>query len=76
MSEASFESMRIGLIAVMVLLRIATMPIFLQSFLNVAQDNLIDGKKEAGRILNKDLKLKVQGVPQSENILHLLEILL
>lgn len=60
MSDASFESLRLALIAVMVVLRIAMMPFFLQSFLNVAQDKLIEQKKEAGRIINTDLQKKVR----------------
>lgn len=59
MSDAAFESLRMILIGIMVVLRIAIMPVFLQSFLNVAQEKLIDQKKEAGRILNTDLQKKV-----------------
>lgn len=59
MSEEAFESLRIILVVIMVVLRIAVMPFFLQSFLNVAQDKLIEQRKDAGRILNTDLQKKV-----------------
>ncbi|CAL8141750.1 unnamed protein product [Orchesella dallaii] len=62
MSEAAFESLRLMLVVCMVVLRIAVMPFFLQSFLNVAQEKLIDQRKEAGRILNTDLQKKVAGI--------------
>jgi hypothetical protein len=59
MSEALFESLRLGSVVVMVLLRIILMPFFLQSFLNIAQDKVSELQKEAGRILNTDLQKKV-----------------
>jgi len=59
MSEATFESVRLGSVAIMVLLRIILMPFFLQSFLNIAQDKVTELQKEAGRILNTDLQKKV-----------------
>lgn len=62
MSDETFESLRMILVAVMVVLRLAVMPYFLQSFLNVAQDKLIEQREEAGRILNTDLQKKVSDI--------------
>lgn len=59
MTAARFESMRLIVIVVAVLLRIVLMPIYLQSYLNLAIQRLEVQKKEAGRITNIDLQKKV-----------------
>jgi len=51
--------MRLIIIVVAVLLRIVLMPIYLQSYLNLAIQRLEVQKKEAGRITNIDLQKKV-----------------
>lgn len=59
MTAASFDSMRLIIIVVAVLLKIVLMPIYLQSYLNLAIQRLEIQKKEAGRITNVDLQKKV-----------------
>lgn len=59
MSPAAFESMRLLAVVVTVLLKIALMPIYLQSYLNLAEQKLEVQKKEAGRITNVDFQKKV-----------------
>lgn len=59
MTAATFESMRLIIIVVAVLLKIVLMPIYLQSYLNLALQRLEVQKKEAGRITNVDLQKKV-----------------
>lgn len=60
MTAASFESMRLIIIVVAVLLKLVLMPIYLQSYLNLAIQRLEIQKKEAGRITNVDLQKKVR----------------
>ena len=62
MTEATFDTMRLYLIVLFVILRIILMPSLLQMFLNVAQDKLTEQKKEAGRVLNTDLQKRVWSV--------------
>lgn len=59
MTAASFDSMRLIIIVIAVLLKIVLMPIYLQSYLNLAIQRLEIQKKEAGRITNVDLQKKV-----------------
>jgi hypothetical protein len=59
MTTATFESMRLIIIIIAVLLKIALMPTYLQSYLNLALQRLETQKKEAGRITNVDLQKKV-----------------
>lgn len=59
MTSTMFESMRLVAIVVAVLLKIVLMPIYLQSYLNLAMQRLEIQKKEAGRITNVDLQKKV-----------------
>ncbi|KMQ87257.1 putative transmembrane protein 161b [Lasius niger] len=62
MTAASFESMRLIIIVVAVLLKLVLMPIYLQSYLNLAIQRLEIQKKEAGRITNVDLQKKIAAV--------------
>lgn len=62
MTAARFESMRLIIIIAAVLLRIILMPIYLQSYLNLAIQRLEVQKKEAGRITNIDLQKKIAAV--------------
>ena len=74
MSDAAFDSMRIILIALLVLSRICLMPFFIQSFLNLAQDRLLDQRKQSGRILNTDLQKQVsKGENVSEKLVECYE---
>ena len=58
MTTSTFESMRLIAIIVAVLLKFLLMPIYLQSYLNLAMQRLENQKKEAGRITNIDLQKK------------------
>lgn len=60
MDSATFDSLRLYLVVSLVMLRISCMPFFLQSFLNVAQDRLLDQRNKSGRILNTDLQKQVK----------------
>lgn len=51
--------MRLIAIIVAVLLKFVLMPMYLQSYLNLATQRLENQKKEAGRITNVDLQKKV-----------------
>ncbi|OAD53283.1 hypothetical protein WN48_10592, partial [Eufriesea mexicana] len=62
MTTSSFESMRLIAIIVAVLLKFLLMPMYLQSYLNLATQRLENQKKEAGRITNVDLQKKIAGV--------------
>lgn len=59
LTESAFDTLRLILIAITVILRMALMPIYLQAYLNMAYNRLEDQKKEAGRITNVDLQKKV-----------------
>ncbi|XP_011861929.1 PREDICTED: transmembrane protein 161B isoform X3 [Vollenhovia emeryi] len=58
LTVARFESLRLIIIVVAGLLKIVLMPIYLQSYLNLAIQKLEIQKKEAGRITNVDLQKK------------------
>ena len=60
MTTAAFDSMRLIAIIVVVLLKLALMPVYLQSYLNLANQRLDVQKKEAGRISNIELQKKVR----------------
>ncbi|XP_053976884.1 transmembrane protein 161B [Hylaeus anthracinus] len=62
MTSPSFESMRLIAIVVAVLLKLILMPMYLQSYLNLAVQRLENQKKEAGRIKNVDLQKKIAAV--------------
>jgi hypothetical protein len=59
MAEHAFETMRLILIVVAVLLRLALMPTYLQAYLNMAYHRIEEQKREAGRITNTELQKKV-----------------
>lgn len=59
MTSATFESMRLVAILFAILLKFLLMPIYLQSYLNLANQRLEVQKKEAGRISNVDFQKKV-----------------
>jgi len=59
MTAARFESFRLIIIVIASLLKIVLMPVYLQSYLNLAIQRLEIQKKEAGRITNIDLQKKV-----------------
>lgn len=56
MTPQMFESMRLIIIIIAVLLRMVLMPIYLQAYLNLAYDRIEEQKKEAGRITNAEYK--------------------
>ena len=59
MTPQAFDILRIILVIVTTVLRIALMPAQLQAYLDMAQRRLDEQKKEAGRITNIDLQKKV-----------------
>lgn len=60
MTIEQFESLRCWAVVFVVIQRLFLMPIFIQAYLNMAQERLIQQKKEAGRITNKDLQKQVK----------------
>nr|XP_012153345.1 PREDICTED: transmembrane protein 161B isoform X1 [Megachile rotundata] len=62
MTASAFESMRLIVIVTAVLLKLVLMPMYLQSYLNLAVQRLENQKKEAGRITNVDLQKKIAAV--------------
>lgn len=61
MTTTAFESMRLIAIVVVVLLKLMLLPMYLQSYLNLAMQRIDVQKKEAGKISNVDLQKKVWG---------------
>ncbi|CAN8014636.1 unnamed protein product [Ixodes persulcatus] len=59
MSGEAFETTRILLVLGVVLLRLLLMPRYLQSYLNLAPERMVDMRKEAGNISNVELQRKV-----------------
>lgn len=60
MTLEQFESLRCWVVVLVVVQRLYMMPMFMQAYLNMAQERLEQQKKEAGRITNKDLQKQVQ----------------
>lgn len=59
LTSHAFESIRLALVVVAVILRFSLMPVYLQAYLNLAYDRIQEQKKEAGRITNIELQKKV-----------------
>lgn len=59
LTPEAFDTLRLILVVVTVVLRLFLMPVYLQAYLNLAYDRLEEQKKEAGRITNIDLQKKV-----------------
>lgn len=59
MSSHAFESLRLIMVVLCVLLRLTLMPWYLQAYLDMARVRVEEQKKEAGRITNVDLQKKV-----------------
>ncbi|KAH8380563.1 hypothetical protein KR009_011463, partial [Drosophila setifemur] len=57
-----FETLRLLLVVFVVVVRFALMPIYLQSYLNLAHDKILDLRKEAGRITNVEFKQKISSI--------------
>lgn len=62
MTRGTFESTRLILIIFAVFLRLALMPIYLQSYLNMAARRIESLRKEAGRITNIELQRRISAV--------------
>lgn len=62
MTSEGFETARLCVIVAAVLLRFALMPLYLQSYLNLAPGRLLELRKEAGRISNVELQKTVARV--------------
>ena len=62
MTATAFESMRLIAIVVVVLLKLMLLPMYLQSYLNLAMQRIDVQKKEAGKISNIDLQKKIAAV--------------
>lgn len=59
MTEDQFETLRLLLVIAVIGLRLALMPRYLQSYLNMAYHKMEDMKQEAGKISNVDLQKMV-----------------
>lgn len=57
-----FETLRLLLVIFVVIVRFALMPIYLQSYLNLAYDKILDLRKEAGRITNVEFQKKISSI--------------
>ncbi|EDW19256.2 transmembrane protein 161B [Drosophila mojavensis] len=57
-----FETLRLLLVIFVVVMRFALMPIYLQSYLNLAYDKIVDLRKEAGRITNVEFQKKISSI--------------
>ncbi|XP_068143129.1 LOW QUALITY PROTEIN: transmembrane protein 161B [Drosophila tropicalis] len=57
-----FETVRLLLVVFVVIMRFALMPIYLQSYLNLAYDKIMDLRKEAGRITNIEFQKKISSI--------------
>ncbi|ALC44135.1 CG7638, partial [Drosophila busckii] len=57
-----FETFRLLLVVFVVVMRFALMPIYLQSYLNLAYDKILDLRKEAGRITNLEFQKKISSI--------------
>ncbi len=55
----SFESLRLILVVLSMLLRLCVMPIYLQAYLNMAYDRTRALRNEVGKISNIELQKKV-----------------
>ncbi|KAI5706729.1 hypothetical protein M8J76_015150 [Diaphorina citri] len=62
LTESGFDSLRLVLIVVLILQRLALMPIYLQAYLNMAYARVEEQRKEAGRITNVELQKKIAAV--------------
>uniref|UniRef100_A0A1I8PRS8 Transmembrane protein 161B n=1 Tax=Stomoxys calcitrans TaxID=35570 RepID=A0A1I8PRS8_STOCA len=62
MKPHMFETLRLILVILVVVLRVALMPIYLQSYLNLAYDKIMDLRKEAGRITNVEYQKKISSI--------------
>ncbi|XP_072438937.1 transmembrane protein 161B isoform X3 [Chiloscyllium punctatum] len=62
MSEAAYDSLRLWVIVLLCVLRLALIRQHLQAYLNLAQKGIEQMKKEAGRISTKDLQKMVARV--------------
>lgn len=62
MSTDAFETSRLLAILAVVILRFTLMPVYLQSYLNMAPDRLYEMKKEIGQISSVELQKKVYGI--------------
>ncbi|XP_018803221.1 PREDICTED: transmembrane protein 161B [Bactrocera latifrons] len=62
LSVEAFETMRLIIVVLVVLLRFALIPIYLQSYLNLAHDKIVDLRKEAGRITNVEYQKKISSI--------------
>ena len=56
LTSDQFETLRLYMIIFVVLLRLAVMPKYLQSYLNMAYDKLEELKQEAGKVTNVDIQ--------------------
>lgn len=77
MTEATFDTLRLWLIILLCVLRLAMMRSHLQAYLNLAQKCVDQMKKEAGRISTVELQKMVSTIPQlkwrfSKTVRHLI----
>lgn len=60
MSEKTYDTLRLWVILLLCVLRLAMMRYHLQAYLNLAQKGVLQMKKEAGRISTVDLQKMVR----------------
>lgn len=60
MSEKTYDTLRLWVILLLCVLRLAMMRHHLQAYLNLAQKGVLQMKKEAGRISTVDLQKMVR----------------
>ena len=62
LTSDQFETLRLYMVVIRILFRLAVMPCYLQSYLNIAFTKLEELKQEAGKISNIDLQKTVAHV--------------
>ena len=62
MTSEQFETLRLFMVIAVVVFRLAVMPRYLQSYLNMAYTKLEELKQEAGKVSNLDLQKMIARV--------------
>lgn len=62
LSPYAFETARLLMVILVVVIRFSLLPVYLQAYLNIAYDRMQDLKKEAGRITNVELQQRVSSI--------------
>ncbi|KAB7497661.1 Transmembrane protein [Armadillidium nasatum] len=70
MTSATFDVFRVMLVALVGVIRIALMPVYLQSYLDMARENIREIQKETGKISIKHFQLKVARGLEWQDLIH------